>query len=189
MSEREPPLPSEPPTTAATDSEIALEPIAKVDAPVLHNLFELYAHDFSEYVPLGIKSNGRFDIPIEDGWWTRDDHFPFFVRYNGQLSGFVLAALGSRVTSDRDVMDVDEFFVVRGVRRKGVGTWTAHALFATFPGRWEVRVIKTNVPAMKFWSRVIESWLGEPVAGEPFVTDGVDRDLFRFESRPRKIPL
>ena len=62
----------------------ALEPIAKDQAPILHNLFQLYAHDFSEYVPLELGGNGRFDVTIGEQWWNRDGHFPFFIRWNGK---------------------------------------------------------------------------------------------------------
>ena len=40
---------------------IALHAIARSDAPVLANLFELYVHDFSEWMPLELKESGRFE--------------------------------------------------------------------------------------------------------------------------------
>jgi predicted acetyltransferase len=43
---------------------------------------------------------------------------------------------------------------VRGARARGVGTSAAHALFAAFAGRWEIRVRQTNVGAAKFWRKV-----------------------------------
>jgi len=191
---------------------VVLEPIGKEQAPVLRNLFELYAYDFSEVVPLELGPNGRFDVSPGEVWWGRDDHFPFFIRWNGKLSGFALVRRGSRVTNaaarteaghrseagghpdDRahpgagaasnagEPMDVAEFFVVRGARGNQVGAHAAHALFAAFPGRWEIRVRRSNVSAMKFWSRTLETWLGRPVASEPFIVDGVDWDVLRIDS-------
>ena len=35
--------------------EVVLEPIAADQAPVLRHLLQLYAHDFSEYVPLELE--------------------------------------------------------------------------------------------------------------------------------------
>jgi hypothetical protein len=56
------------------------------------------------------------------------------------------------------------------------------ALFAMFPGRWEIRVRRTNVAAMSFWSRVVEWWMGRPVASRAFSCEGVEWDVLRLES-------
>ncbi len=160
---------------------VALEPISRDQAPVLGNLFELYVHDFSEYLPIDLQPSGRFDVPIGDQWWARDDHFPFFIRANGKLGGFALARRGSRAGGASDVMDVAEFFVVRSARRHGFGTAAAVALFDMFPGPWEIRIRRANPGALRFWSRVAASWLGRAVASHPFSVDGVDWDLLRVE--------
>lgn len=160
---------------------VALESITRDQAPVLRNLFELYVHDFSEYVPIDLQPSGCFDVPLGDQWWARDDHFPFFIRSNGKLSGFALARRGSRVAAAPDIMDVAEFFVVRGARRRGVGATAALALFGRFPGPWEIRIRRANPDALRFWARVTASWLGHPVASRPFSSDGVDWDLLCIE--------
>ena len=167
--------------------QVVLQPVARGEATVLNNLFELYAHDFSEFVPLDIKPSGRFGVTVGDRWWGRDDHFPFFIYCNGKLCGFALARKGSRVTTGAgaggdDVMDVAEFFVVRGARGNGVGAGAAHALFAAFPGRWEIRVRHANAPAVRFWSRALAGWQGRPVTGSPHSSEGVDWEVFRVES-------
>ena len=167
------------PSPSRKNAPAALEPIAKDQAPILQNLFQLYAHDFSEYVPLELGPSGRFDATAGEQWWSRDGHFPFFIRWNGKLCGFALVRRGSRVTGANDVMDVAEFFVVRGVRGKGVGTSAAHALFAATPGTWEIRIRRANAPAMKFWSRALETRIGHPVACSPFSSEGIDWDLLR----------
>jgi predicted acetyltransferase len=170
---------------AAAAGRVFLAPIPKKEAPTLRNLFELYAHDFSEHVALDIGESGRFDVPLADAWWGRDDHFPFFIRRGDNLSGFALARRGSKVTGESDVMDVAEFFVVRGARKRGVGRAAAHALFAAFPGRWEVRVRQTNVTALQFWSSAIETFAPPSIGGArdssaPFSSGGVDWQVFSF---------
>ncbi len=160
-----------------------LEPVAKADAPILRNLFELYAHDFSEHVPLELKASGRFEVDPGGRWWTDDAHFPYFIRCNGgRLAGFALVRRGSRITGASDVMDVAEFFVVRGERRKGIGVVTAHALFDAFPGPWEIRVRHANTPAMSFWSRAVGARVEGQVARTRVTLDGVDWDVLGFES-------
>ncbi len=161
-------------------SDVALEPIPRARATVLDNLVELYAHDFSEYVPLEIKSSGLFDVSLGDVWWTRDDHFPFFIHAGGSLAGFALARRGSRITNATDVMDVAEFFVLRGLRRKNVGATAARALFAKFPGPWEVRVQESNPPALRFWSRAVAASAGRAITSSAFTAKGVAWQAFRF---------
>jgi predicted acetyltransferase len=166
-----------------TTPAVSLDPISRAEAATLRNLFELYAYDFSETVPLELHDNGRFDVPVPDLWWDDAEHFPFFIRESQRLHGFALARRGSRITTGAratDVMDVAEFFVIRGARGKGVGTAAAHALFAAFPGRWEIRVRQANTLAMRFWARVAETWAGEPVAREAFTKESVAWGVFRL---------
>lgn len=156
------------------EPQVVLETIAADQAFVLANLFELYVHDFSEQVPLALKPNGRFDLPVDACWWASAEHFPFFIRSEGNLLGFALVRRGSRVTGVANVMDVAEFFVVRGARGRGVGRSAARALFAAFPGRWEIRVRQSNVAAIAFWQSVAQSWRGVPAPWTPFASAGVD---------------
>ncbi len=162
------------------DAGVTLERIQRDSATVLDNLFELYAYDFSEHVPIQLHPSGRFGITPSDAWWTRGDHFAYLIRREGALAGFALARAGSRVTAAADVMDVAEFFVLRGERRKRIGTRAAHALFAEFPRAWEVRVRQTNVSAMAFWSHAAETWTGRAVEATPLSIDEVTWNVLRF---------
>jgi len=162
------------------DAEVVLEPITVGNRPALDNLFELYVYDFSEHMPLRIQRSGRFELTPGDAWGTRGDHFGYLIQGGEELAGFALVRAGSRVTSSPDVMDIAEFFILRGRRRSGLGTRAAHALFAKFDRPWEVRVRRTNAVALQFWSRVAEAWSRQPLAIQPFRADGVDWDVLRF---------
>ncbi len=48
---------------ASIPAGIELVPAAQGQEPVLANLLELYAHDFSEFVDLTIGPDGRFHYP------------------------------------------------------------------------------------------------------------------------------
>ena len=166
---------------------ISLDSISKDQASVLKNLFELYVYDFSEQLSLDLKPSGLFEVPLGEEWWSRDDHFPFFIRAGqaGTLLGFALVRRGSPVTGATDVMDVAEFFVLRGARARGVGQAAARALFALFDEPWEIRVRESNPLAQKFWSRVVSGWQGLPPTPVPFAHDGVNCILLRV---PRREP-
>lgn len=163
---------------------VVLEPLAKEHASTLDNLTQLYAYDFSDQVPLDLNSSGRFDISFGDDWWANAGHAAFIIRVNGKLAGFALARKGSRVSGADDVMDVAEFFVARAFRGKKVGTTAAHALFNAFPGKWEVRVLKTHAAALRFWSHAIASFLGRSIDGRDIVLEGKPRTLFAFDRSP-----
>ncbi|AXC15298.1 hypothetical protein ACPOL_6054 [Acidisarcina polymorpha] len=76
-----------------------------------------------------------------------------------------------------------DFFIVRGVRGKGVGYKVAKRLWRQFPGRWEVRVMANNVPAQKFWAKAISRFQGKSAEAE-LVTKGKEtRYLFLFDSK------
>jgi predicted acetyltransferase len=159
-----------------------LEPIAASDAAVLRQLFELYCHDFSELVPLQLQPNGRFDVPLGDEWWTRDDHFPFFIRRDAELAGFALVRRGSRLSGAPEVMDVAEFFVARGARRGGLGKRAAHQLFRDFPGPWEIRVRQGHAAAQAFWAEVTTSWLGARLEPEPYLRGNLAWQVLRLRT-------
>ena len=163
-----------------TETAVILEPVTRENASILDNLFELYVYDFSEQMPIQIKATGRFELTPGEAWWTQNDHFGYLIEVRGALAGFALARTGSRVTPASDVMDVAEFFVLRGLRGKGIGRRAAHALFATFPRAWEVRVRRSNVAALGFWTRAAEAWMGQPVTSRPFSVEGVDWDVLSF---------
>ena len=89
---------------------------------------------------------------------------------------------GSEVSDDADVWDVAEFFVVRGLRGRGVGTEAAHEVWRRFPGSWEVRVMDRNRKAKEFWARAIKDFIGEAVEPTPFDVGGEGWHVFSFES-------
>lgn len=140
--------------------DIELVEAGEADRPALENLAQLYAYDFSEILGVDADNDGRFDSISLGDWPNGPDFRCFLVRVGGHLAGFALVHKGSALTDDPDVTDVDEFFVMRKYRRRGVGTEVARRLFDMFPGRWEVREVAANVAAQAFWRRVIGDYAG-----------------------------
>ncbi|HEX8293404.1 MAG TPA: GNAT family N-acetyltransferase [Pyrinomonadaceae bacterium] len=159
-------------------------PAPPEQAPVLANLLELYAHDFSEFVDLKLGPDGRFGYEHLPLYWEEPGRHPFLIQAGGQLAGFVLVRRGSEISRDAGAWDVAEFFVARGFRRLGVGTKAAHELWRKFPGRWEVRVMERNRKAKAFWERAVKDFVGEPVVPVTFDEGGTVWHVFSFESRP-----
>ena len=166
--------------TAATGVEVI--PAPPEQEPVLANMLELYAHDFSEFFDLRLGADGRFGYERLPLYWTEPGRHPFLIKAGGRLAGFVLVRRGSGVSGDADVWDVAEFFVIRGLRGRGVGAEAAHEVWRRFPGRWEVRVMGRNRKAKGFWARAIKDFIGEAVEPTPFGEGGEGWHVFSFES-------
>jgi len=137
---------------------IELQRATPGDRPRLERLLELYLHDFSEILGLAPGDDGRFGYAGLDAYWREPGRVPYLIRADAQLAGFALVGRGSLVSGDAAVCDVAEFFVVRGLRRRGVGIAAAHAVFASSAGTWEVRVMSRNIAAQPFWQRAVGSF-------------------------------
>jgi predicted acetyltransferase len=151
--------------------------------PVLANLFELYAHDFSEFSNVELGADGRFGYKHLSLYWVEPDRYPFLVKVDGKLAGFVLVKRGSEVSVEKNVWDVAEFFIARGYRRRGVGMKVAHQVWRRFPGRWEVRVLESNPSAREFWRCAVNGFTGEASFPVRVEKGGESWHLFSFESR------
>jgi predicted acetyltransferase len=141
------------------------------DRATLDRLGQLYMYDFSDIAELDVDRRGRFrgfdasfaDDPGNDAW--RFD-------VGRHTVGFALVA------PDSEGWFVEDFFVLRRYRRRGVGTTAAGAVFATRAGSWGLSVRATNLAALSFWRRVLAVHAPEerPELGE----DGNTRIFFRF---------
>lgn len=151
--------------------------------PVLANLVELYAHDFSEFYAIELGEDGRFGYESLPLYWEEPDRHPFLVKVDGKLAGFVFVKKGSGIFGNTAVWDMAEFFIVRRYRKRGVGTNVAHEIWRKFPGRWEVRVRHANSAAREFWERAISRFIGEVTQSVLVEKEGASWHLFSFESR------
>jgi len=186
-------------------------PAAAAEAPIIENLLELYVHDFSEFRDVEIGEDGRFGYPPLALYWSEPDRHPFVVKVDGKLAGLVLvkrgpgisgsqipgsqvsgslsgsqissSLSGSQISSNGAVWDMAEFFILRGCRRRGIGTQVAHQVWRRFPGPWEVRVMQANVPAQGFWAGAISRFVGEVIHPVPIEKAGERWTLFSFESK------
>jgi len=161
---------------------IEVIPAAAEQEPILANLLELYAHDFSEFLDLELGADGRFGYKRLALYWSEPGRQPFLVRIDGKLAGLVLVKKGSDVSGNTTVWDMAEFFVIRGYRRRGIGTQIAHEVWKRFPGAWEVRVMESNIPAYHFWARAISRFMGEEIHSVRVEKSGECWNLFSFES-------
>lgn len=157
----------------ATAATVGLRELTDDDAPVIDRLWQLYVHDLSQ---------SRGSMPNEHGLfklghlqWFRDDavNWPgFLITYDGAPAGF--AFVGTNWEGGRRT--IGEFFVVRAVRRRGVGEFVARVLIDRYPGAWEIAFQDDNPGAPEFWKRVVSDIVGaawreewRPVPDKPHI--------------------
>jgi predicted acetyltransferase len=168
---------------AKLSDNVAVILAAPEQEPILANLLELYTHDFSEFRDIAIGPDGRFGYNRLPLYWSEAGRHPFLVRVNGRLAGLILVKRGSEVSGDATVWDMVEFFILRGYRKRGIGTQAAHQVWKQFPGRWEVRVMESNLLAFRFWVNAISKFTGE-TAHHTRIQRGTECwRLFSFESK------
>jgi len=146
--------------------------------PVLANLLELYIHDFSEFVTKDVGEDGRFGYSKLALYWSDSNRRPFLARFDDKWAGFALV----NRESETQIWDMAEFFVLRGFRRRRIGTELAEAVWRRCPGIWQIRVMEHNAPARNFWRASIEGFTGKEAQSAKFEADGMLWSLFSFES-------
>jgi predicted acetyltransferase len=130
---------------------------------ILRNLMELYSYDFSVIEGEEVDDFGLFGYRYLDHYWTEKDRFPYLIRVDGNLAGFVLLREGTYFDElvgkfSLSPMKIAEFFILRKYRRQGVGRFVAQEVFDRYPRRWEVAQVVNDVDAQAFWRRVISEY-------------------------------
>jgi predicted acetyltransferase len=180
-----PPSPSQPPRPPS--GPVELVPVDRSHRAVLENLGQLYRHDLSEAYghlpnPDGTFHNRRLDLFLAG---ADPEHRAWLIMVAGRLGGFVMTApdeRGGRAepgerggAGERGGRSVSDFFVVRALRRSGVGREAARQAIGRFPGWWSVGFQSYNPGVQRFWSQVATDAAGDqwttyddpPVAGRP----------------------
>ena len=138
--------------------KIDIQLVPEGDKPVLCQMLELYLHDFSEYDHADLNEHGYYGYRYLDTYWIEPGRYPFLIKADGKLAGFVLVNKHSYRTPDEDLHSIAEFFVLRKYRRLGIGKQVAVMIFERFPGKWEVNQHPDNLFSIQFWEDVISSY-------------------------------
>ncbi len=128
------------------------------DKPVIANLLQYYLYDFSEFDDTEMESDGTFTYPYLNHYWREPDRSPYVFFLGDVPAGFALVRKDSDPRSGELFSDLAEFFILRSLRRRRFGTVAATGLWNHIGGAWQVRVLKSNLVAYKFWRPLIASY-------------------------------
>ncbi len=140
--------------------DIILEKATIDQKSILRNLLELYNYDFTEFDPDDVNEHGLYGYKYLDHYWTEEDRYPFFIRVNNNLAGFVLVRKMGTNSFNNNIYSIAEFFVMKKYRKAGVGKRAANMVFNMFQGEWKVSQIENNLQAQRFWRKVISEYTG-----------------------------
>ena len=74
--------------------------------PMLANLLELYAYDFTELWGFDIGDDGFYGYEQLPLYWTESTRFPYLIYVDKKIAGFILVQKGSPISDDKEVWDV-----------------------------------------------------------------------------------
>jgi predicted acetyltransferase len=150
---------------------VELVRVGRSDRAVLENLGQLYRHDLSESYGLLPNPDGTFNNRGLDEFraGTDSNSRAWLIKAAGSLGGFVMIRPYDGATT------ISDFFVVRALRRTGVGREAARLVLRQVPGRWRIGFQRYNPGVERFWSQVATEAVGEawtmqddpPVEGRP----------------------
>lgn len=129
--------------------------------PILANLLELYAYDFTEHWKFDIGDNGFYgyeDLPL---YWTDSNRYPYIIYVKNKIAGFIMIQRGSPISDDKEMWDIAEFFILKKYQNQGIGTAVVHQIWKKFKGCWQVRVLIENEDACAFWLQAITKFIGQ----------------------------
>jgi len=129
------------------------------DKLLIKQMMELYQYDFSEFEGTDINEHGYFGYLYLDYYWVEADRYPFIVRVNEKLAGFVLVNQYTYLPGSQ--YSLAEFFILRKYRKQGIGKKVAFHVFNLFHGKWEIHQVNTNIMAQQFWRCVIGAYTAD----------------------------
>ncbi|MFJ2462749.1 GNAT family N-acetyltransferase [Pseudomonas sp. NPDC087615] len=137
---------------------LELHPAQRDELETLENLMQFYMYDFSQWLPLKLAAHGFFPIQSKAEYWRHPATQPFLIRVDDELAGFV--TVDSETHIDGAEHNIGYFFLARRFRGQGVAQFVVSALLSRIPGQWQIFHIDANLPAQRFWAKLIPELTG-----------------------------
>ncbi|OAB30630.1 acetyltransferase [Paenibacillus macquariensis subsp. defensor] len=162
---------------------------------IINNLYPLYLYDLSEIWGWKPNKYGVFEDDetltlneqnkVFDVWWSKQSIlFPYLIRVDGVPAGFALVA-SSPYTPHGSDFYINEFFILRSYRGRGVAETAAVKVLNNHQGAWELQTnpIEVNKRAQTFWRRTINDYTDGNYQEEIAETKNDGKKLiFRFNN-------
>ena len=138
--------------------DVTLQLMSVDEKSLLIRLMELYNYEFSQFSNDDINEYGYYGYDHIDDYWNEEGRFPYLIRVDGKIAGFALICPHCKYRKEEDARCIGEFFVMLKYRRMGIGLNVAAQLFDKHRGLWEISYWRNNLPAGRFWKKVVEKY-------------------------------
>ncbi|MFN8167796.1 MAG: GNAT family N-acetyltransferase [Candidatus Nanopelagicales bacterium] len=135
---------------------VTCERVGEQARPVVERLAQLERHDLSGLGGWVPGDDGLFEVPRLHRFFDEPDHDAYLVRSDDALAGFALV----RPFED-GAHFIHSFFVVRSLRRHGVGRAAAGQLIRGTGGLWAIAFLEEYAAAGAFWRTVARDVAGQ----------------------------
>ncbi len=159
---------------------LEIERVGPESEPILANLLEYYIHDMAPWFGIDIGDDGRYGYDMSRHWQADDG--VYLARVDGEPAGFALLSTAGEWLQEPNAFDVEEFFVVRKFRRRGVGKEFISTLWEQQTGIWLIRVLQANLPAVPFWRHAIGAYTAGDYREDQRTVDGQSWYFFWFDN-------
>lgn len=147
----------------------AIQQITDTNKELFENLFNYYLYELSAYSQEDIGAEGTFEMEDISPYYRDERLYPYFITVNDTIVGFILVTSPPYVAEGVDY-SVQELFVLPKYRGTNTAKDAVMQIFTLHPGKYEVGMFKSNVKAVKFWTKLIAA-VEIPVSVEDGVTE------------------
>ena len=137
--------------------DIIIEPVKKEEKEILRNLLEKYAYEFSQYDNKDVNNIGLYGYDYLDNYWTEENRFPFFIKVDNKLAGFVMVNDYPEIRIETNYT-MSEFFILYKYRRLGIGKYVVKNILNKYKGKWQLKYHPKNKASERFWIKIIDEY-------------------------------
>ena len=130
--------------------EVRLATVA--DRDPLRRMLELYQHDLSDIWDQDIDAAGEYGYAL-DRYWNVPGNFAYVALFDGHYAGFALVDDQVKLSGGQYWMD--QFFVLKKYRGRGLGRELAVSVISRHAGHWQIGQMADNHRAQSFWRNTL----------------------------------
>lgn len=163
--------------------------VLREEKEVLKNLIEKYLYEFSQWEKTDVDEEGCYGYEYLDCYFNEENRFPYFIKVNGKLAGFVMVSDYPEVPEYKTDFCLSEFFIMHKYRRNGIGQEAAKRIFDMHHGKWQLKRHPHNIASVYFWDKVVSEYTNGKYKlikaypnPEVDYDDGTPADVFFFEN-------
>lgn len=122
------------------------------DRAPLGRMLEMYQYELSDIWDQDINAEGEYGYPL-DRYWHAAGNYAYVAVLDGRYAGFAL--VDDQVKLPGGQYWMDQFFVLKKYRGRGLGREMAASVIRWHPGQWQIGQMADNHPAQSFWRNTL----------------------------------